>query len=79
MLAKVGFVKGVGLARPSEPRTNLTGDPYFTDGFRAVMILEQGPIALDQIRSLNWEAPKSFQIGASKDSSAGCGLVLECP
>jgi len=79
MLAKVGFVKGVGRARPSEPRTNLTGDPYFTDGFRAVMILDQGPIALDQIRSLNWEVPKSFQIGASKDSSAGCGLVLECP
>ena len=79
MLAKVGFVKGVGRARPSEPRTNLTGDPYFTDGFRAVMILDQGPIALDQLQSLNWEAPKSFQVGASTDSSAGCGLVLECP
>ena len=79
MLAKVGFVKGVGRVRPSEPRTNLTGDPYFTDGFRAVMILDRGPIALDQLQSLDWEAPKSFQIGTSTASSAGCGLVLECP
>jgi hypothetical protein len=79
MLAKVGFVKGVGRVRPSNPRTNLTGDPYFTDGFRAVMILDQGPNASDQIQGLHWEAPKSFQIGVSSDSSTDCGLVLECP
>jgi hypothetical protein len=30
---------GVGEASPEEPRRNLTGDIYFTDGYRAVMIL----------------------------------------
>lgn len=66
MLAKIGFVKGVGRARPSSPRMNLTGDPYFTDGFRAVLILDRQPVALDQLQSLNWEAPKAFQIGSQK-------------
>jgi hypothetical protein len=55
MLAKVGFVKGVGRARPSNPRTNLTGDPYFTDGYRTVLILDRGPIALNQIQFLAWD------------------------
>ena len=61
-LAKVGFVKGVGRATPSKPRTNLTGDPYFTDGLRVVLILDPGPISLDQIRSLDWEQPRTFHI-----------------
>lgn len=68
MLAKVGFVKGVGHARASNPRTNLTGDPYFTDGYRAVLILDQGPVALDQIQSLQWEAPlKIFREDTESD------------
>ena len=61
-LSKVGFVKGVGRATPSKPRANLTGDPYFTDGLRAVMILDHGPISLNQIRTLDWEQPKTFHI-----------------
>ena len=61
-LSKVGFVKGVGRATPSKPRANLTGDPYFTDGLRAVLILDHGPISLDQVRTLDWEQPKTFHI-----------------
>ena len=64
MLAKVGWVKGVEPARPSKPRTNLTGDPYFTYGYRTVLILDQGPIALDQIKALDWEEMQSFDIGS---------------
>jgi hypothetical protein len=63
MLAKVGWVKGVGRARPSKPRTNLTGDPYFTDGDRAVLIIDQGPIALNRIQTLYWEETEAFNIG----------------
>jgi len=66
MLAKVGWVKGVGVTRSSQPRENLTGDPYFTDGYRVVLILEQGPIALNQIKALDWEKPRTFHMGASK-------------
>jgi hypothetical protein len=57
-LAKIGFVKGIGRATPSLPRQNLTGDPYFTDGFRLVLILDQGPISLNQIVGLDWEHPR---------------------
>ncbi|UCD78103.1 MAG: LssY C-terminal domain-containing protein [Desulfobacterales bacterium] len=62
-VAKVGWVKGVGPARPSKPRTNLTGDPYFTDGNRVVLILDQGPIALNEIETLDWENPETFHLG----------------
>jgi hypothetical protein len=61
-LAKVGFVKGVGRATPYRPRQNLTGDSYFTDGLRAVLILEKGPISMNQIQELYWEHPRTFQI-----------------
>ena len=37
-LARVGYVTGVGAAERTAPRRNLTGDPYFTDGLRAVAI-----------------------------------------
>ena len=61
-LAKVGFVKGVGQATPFRPRQNLTGDPYFTDGLRVVLILDKGPIPMNQIIELDWEHPRTFQI-----------------
>jgi len=35
---RVGYVPGADPAEPSAPRHNLTGDPYFTDGLRAVAI-----------------------------------------
>jgi hypothetical protein len=59
-ISSFGFVKGVGLATPSKPRKNLTGDPYFTDGLRAVIILDAGPTSLQQVRSLDWERPAIF-------------------
>jgi hypothetical protein len=37
-VARAGYVKGVGEAARTAPRRNLTGDPYFTDGLRAVAI-----------------------------------------
>jgi hypothetical protein len=38
-LARVGHVGGVRPAPATAPRRNLTGDPYFTDGQRAVLVL----------------------------------------
>jgi hypothetical protein len=34
-----GYVDGVGQCDATAPRRNLTGDPYFTDGKRAVIVL----------------------------------------
>src|SRR6185436_11570232 len=37
----VGYVEGVGACEPESPKHNLTGDPYFTDGKRAVVVLSK--------------------------------------
>jgi hypothetical protein len=37
----VGYVEGVGACPPERPKHNLTGDPYFTDGKRAVIVLSK--------------------------------------
>jgi hypothetical protein len=60
-ISEFGFVKGVGRVTPSKPRANLTGDPYFTDGLRAVIILDQGPTSLKEIKNLEWESPTTFR------------------
>jgi hypothetical protein len=52
---RFGFVTGSASATPSEPRQNLTGDPYFSDGMRLVVILAPDPVSPDAIRSLHWE------------------------
>jgi hypothetical protein len=60
-ISEFGFAKGVGRVTPSKPRSNLTGDPYFTDGLRAVIILDPGYTSLKQIKNLGWESPTTFR------------------
>jgi hypothetical protein len=52
---RFGFVAGSAAGTPSQPRMNLTGDPYHGDGMRLVVMLSPQPIPPDQIRSLLWE------------------------
>jgi hypothetical protein len=54
-LTTIGFVKGVGAAPKNAPRGNLTGDPYYTDGVRAVLIFDARPTSLAEIDFLAWE------------------------
>lgn len=56
-LAKLAYVKGVGAALVTEPRGNLTGDPYFTDGLRAVLWVSSDPVKLDGAEFVEWEIP----------------------
>ena len=56
-LKKFGYVKGVGAASYSEPRGNLTGDPYFTDGLRAVLWVSDRPAAFSDVGWFDWETP----------------------
>jgi hypothetical protein len=53
-LSKLGYVTGVGAASRAEPRGNLTGDPYFTDGLRAVLWVADEPISFGDIQGLDW-------------------------
>lgn len=40
-VSRVAFIDGVGAAERTAPRRNLTGDPYYTDGYRAVAIFSE--------------------------------------
>ena len=52
-----GNVEGVGAADPDAPKKNLTGDPYFTDGFRLVLFVNEETVPLDQVEVLEWGHP----------------------
>ena len=54
-LVRFGFVKGLDPAPPDRPHRNLTGDPYFTDGLRAVLLFERRPVALGEVEVFEWE------------------------
>lgn len=56
-LGKVAFVKGLGPAPFSTPRKNLTGDPYFTDGLRAVIWVSSELKDFEDVELMNWENP----------------------
>lgn len=55
LVAKFGFVSGSTAATPEEPAQNLSGDPYFSDGLRVVLILPSNPVPYSQVRNLLWE------------------------
>lgn len=60
-LNRIGFVKGVGASSKAEPRLNLMGDPFYTDGLRAVMFFEPRPYPLSRLDVLDWEHIPSFR------------------
>lgn len=56
-ISKFGFVRGVGASTAADPRTNLTHDPYVTDGLRLVVFISPQRRPLHEIEYLNWERP----------------------
>lgn len=60
-LQRIGYVGGVGETRGDEPRLNLSGDPYYTDGLRAVLFFEPRPVSLSQMDFLDWEHPPGLK------------------
>ena len=69
-LYRIGYVKGVGLVPRDSPRMNLVGDPWYSDGLRAVMFLGPRPHALSELEILDWEKPGRFR-------SPGKGVAAE--
>jgi hypothetical protein len=57
VIAKIAYVGGVGAASIDEPRSNLTGDPYYTDGLRVVLWFSRDPVDLDNIEFVRWRIP----------------------
>jgi hypothetical protein len=58
VLEKFAYVGGVGAAPIDQPRANLTGDPYFTDGLRVVLWIADQPTDLDEIDYEVWADPE---------------------
>jgi hypothetical protein len=56
---RYGYVDGVGAAPASAPRANLTGDPYYTDGLRAVIFLSNETRSIGNIDRLPWNVPQA--------------------
>ncbi len=54
-VTRFGFVRGVGASYMPDPRANLTGEPYLTDGLRLVLFLHEPRHSFDQIDFLDWE------------------------
>jgi hypothetical protein len=53
-LKAFGYVPGVGPAEFEEPRGNLTGDPYFTDGRRIVLFVSSEPIDIAELQTIDF-------------------------
>jgi hypothetical protein len=56
-LQKLAYVGGVGAAPMDQPRGNLTGDPYFTDGYRLVLWVTSQPVDLADVEVEIWRIP----------------------
>ncbi len=52
-LAGLGYVDGVGRVSFDEPRGNLTGDPWFSDGLRVVLFVSGEPNAISEIELID--------------------------
>ena len=57
LVERYGFVEGAPAAPSSAPRTNLTGDPYYTDGLRVVVFLSKQKNPVNEIERLPWRLP----------------------
>jgi len=60
-IQKIGLVEGVGAASVDAPRFNAEGDPYFTDGHRAVFFIGHRLNTMDQLEVLNWSLPPEME------------------
>jgi hypothetical protein len=60
-LAKIAYLAGVGAAPIDQPRGNLTGDPYFTDGYRLVLWVSSRPVDIADIEWEIWRIPPGRQ------------------
>jgi hypothetical protein len=55
LVARFGFISGAKQASQDDPAYNLTGDPYFSDGERLVVMLSTHPRPYYRVGSLLWE------------------------
>jgi hypothetical protein len=65
-LKTFGYARGVGVVSMDQPQGNLTGDPWFSDGYRLVLWVTSKPSPLDELTTLPWRNP---YVGGSEQAS----------
>ncbi|MCZ6672327.1 MAG: hypothetical protein O7C75_05235, partial [Verrucomicrobia bacterium] len=67
-LKAFGYLNGVGVQTRDAPRYNLVGDPYFTDGLRAVMFFDERPFTFAELDiKAHWEIPSEIRAKIGED------------
>jgi hypothetical protein len=56
-LEKLGWARGMPAVSADEPRLNLGGDPFYTDGLLLVLLFNRRPIAVKEVTFFDWERP----------------------
>lgn len=56
-LKKFAYLGGVGEVPIDDPKGNLTGDPWFSDGYRIVLWVSSKPVSIDDVDFVNWRTP----------------------
>jgi len=56
-LQKFAYVGGVGEVSYNQPKGNLTGDPWFSDGNRLVLWVSSVPVDIDDLEFVPWRSP----------------------
>jgi len=63
LVTKVRYVKGGAAATLASPRKNLTGDPYVSDGLRAVLVFSHNRVSDSEMQTRDWELPSDMEFG----------------
>jgi hypothetical protein len=53
-LSGVGYVSGSRISTEEDTYYNLTPDPYYSDGYRAVFFFSEAPVSLSEFDQLRW-------------------------
>jgi hypothetical protein len=64
----LGYAAGVGPSTFESPRYNYTKDPYYTDGLRVVIFLQEEPIPIERLKQVDWEKPGTRNHGRTAPS-----------
>jgi LssY C-terminus len=65
LVTKVAYVRGGATATLTNPRKNLTGDWYISDGLRAVLVFSSNHLSEAAMQGLDWELPSSNEFSTA--------------
>ncbi len=68
---KMGYVDGVGVSASEDPRYNLSKLPWWSDGYRAVLLFGKDQITLGDLGYFEWEDVGAIYDGGTGGDGAG--------